>query len=260
MAEINLKKISTTAPKGVDKDATKAKTKILIDEICQLQDVFIASQKRGLIILLQGMDASGKDGITKNVLNRMNPVGINVHSFKKPTPDEMAHDFLWRVHQVVPAKGMITVFNRSHYEDVLIQRIHQWIDEKTVKQRFEHINNFEKLLEQNGTRVLKFYMHVSPEAQLERLEERKINPEKMWKHKDQDWEERKLWKQYMKAYEDVFAYCSKASEWHIIPTDQNWYKEYLAALKIRDALKEMKLEYPVLPAAAAMPSPPKVKV
>ena len=197
------------------------------------------------------MDASGKDGITKNVLNRLNPVGINVHSFKKPTPDEMAHDFLWRVYQVVPAKGMITVFNRSHYEDVLIQRIHKWIDEKTVKQRFEHINNFEKLLEQNGTRILKFYMHVSPEAQLERLEERKVNPEKMWKHKDQDWEERKLWKQYMQAYEDVFAACSKAAEWYIIPTDQNWYKEYLAALKIRDTLKEMKLEYPVLPAAPA---------
>lgn len=250
---IKLNKISTRAPKGVDKDATKAKTKILIDEICQLQDILIASQKRALIVVLQGMDASGKDGVTKNVFSRLNPIGVNVHSFKKPTDEEMGHDFLWRVHQVVPRKGDITIFNRSHYEDVLIQRIHKWIDEKTVAQRFEHINNFEKLLEQTGTRVLKFYMHVSLESQLERLEERKTNPEKMWKHKDQDWEERKLWKNYMKAYEDVFEHCSKSSEWHIIPTDSNWYKEYLVAQKIRDALKEMKLEYPVLP------SPPTTK-
>lgn len=246
MAEIKLHKISTRAPKGVDKEGTKAKTALLISEICMYQDMLIASQKKAIIVVLQGMDASGKDGVTKNVFSHLNPVGLNVHAFKKPSEEEMAHDFLWRVHHVVPQKGMITIFNRSHYEDVLIQRVHKWIDEKSVKERFEHINNFEKLMEQSGTRVLKFYMHVSPEAQFERLEERKTNPEKMWKHKDQDWVERKLWKTYMQAYEDVFKHCSKAAQWHIIPTDHNWYKEYLVAQVVRDTLKDMKLEYPKL--------------
>ena len=246
MADIKLSKIATRAPKGTDKDATKAKTKLLIDEIKVLQDVLIASGKKSMLVILQGMDANGKDGVTKNVFGGLNPIGIKVHSFKKPTEEEFAHDFLWRVHQVAPAKGEITIFNRSHYEDVLIQRVHKWIDEKTVSQRFDAINNFEKLLTHNGTVILKFYMHVSQEAQLERLEERKNNPEKMWKHKDQDWEERKLWKQYINAYEDVFKNCSKAAPWHVIPTDHNWYKEFLIAQKVRDALKDLKLEYPKL--------------
>jgi len=244
--EIKLSKIATRAPKGVDKEATKIKIQTITDEICELQNLLIASQKRSLIVVLQGMDASGKDGVTKNVFGKLNPVGINVHAFKKPSEEEFAHDFLWRIHQVVPAKGNITIFNRSHYEDVLIQRVHKWIDEKTVVQRFDAINNFEKLLEQNGTKILKFYLHVSPEEQLERLEERKTNPEKMWKHKDQDFEERKLWSEYIAAYEDVFKNCSKAVDWNIIPCDQNWYKEFLIATKVRDTLKAMKLEYPKL--------------
>lgn len=245
MADIKLSKIPTDAPKGLDKEATKIKTTQLIEEIKELQNVLMASAKKSLLVVIQGMDASGKDGATKNVFGGINPAGISVHSFKKPSDEEFAHDFLWRVHHVVPEKGQIKIFNRSHYEDVLIQRVHKWIDEKTVSQRFDAINNFEKLLEQNGTKVLKFYMHISPEGQLKNLEERKTNPKKMWKHKDQDWEERKLWKEYMAAYEDVFKNCSKV-EWIIVPTDQNWYKEYLIALKVRDALKDMKLEYPKL--------------
>ncbi|HOU46545.1 MAG TPA: polyphosphate kinase [Chitinophagales bacterium] len=246
MGEIKISKISTKAPKDIDKEATKAKTATIIDEIKELQDVLMASEKKSLLVILQGMDASGKDGVTKNVFSGLNPIGVNVHSFKKPSDEEFAHDFLWRVHNVAPAKGEIKIFNRSHYEDVLIQRVHKWIDEKTVKQRFDAINNFEKLLIDNNTVILKFYMHVSLETQLERLEERKTNPKKMWKHKDQDWEERKLWNEYMKAYEDVFSNCNKAVEWQIIPTDHNWYKEFLIAEKVRDALKQMKLEYPKL--------------
>ncbi|MFN8281972.1 MAG: PPK2 family polyphosphate kinase [Chitinophagales bacterium] len=245
MAEIKLSKIPTVAPKGIDKEATKAKTLELVEEIKELQNVLMASSKRSLLVILQGMDASGKDGATKNVFGGINPAGISVHSFKKPSDEEFAHDFLWRVHKVVPEKGQIKIFNRSHYEDVLIQRVHKWIDETTVKQRFDAINNFEKLLEQNGTKILKFYMHISLDGQLANLEERKTNPKKMWKHKDQDWKERELWKEYMAAYEDVFQNCSKV-EWIIIPTDQNWYKEFLIAQKVRDALKEMKLEYPKL--------------
>lgn len=212
MQRIKLNKIPTQPPKGLDKDATKLKTEKLKNEIAELQDILIASEKRALLVVLQGMDASGKDGVTKNVFGHLNPVGLNVHAFKKPTDEELAHDFLWRVHHVAPAKGHITIYNRSHYEDVLIQRVHQWIDEKTVKQRFEHINHYEQLLESTGTKILKFYMHVSPEEQLLRLEERKSNPEKMWKHKDQDWEERKRWEEYRHAYEDVFKNCSTAAE------------------------------------------------
>lgn len=246
MSAIKLTKISTQAPKELDKTVIKEKTQQIIAEIIELQDILIASQNKSLLIILQGMDASGKDGVTKNVFSRLNPIGVNVHSFKKPTPEELSHDFLWRVHQVAPAKGEIKIFNRSHYEDVLIQRVRKWIDEKTVENRFDAINNFEKLLTQTGTTILKFYMHVSPEEQLKRLEERKTNPKKMWKHNDQDWEERKLWEQYIKAYEDIFEKCSKTVEWQIIPTDQNWYKEYLIADKTLDALKKMKLEYPTL--------------
>lgn len=246
MAEIKLSKIATVASKSLDKETTKTKTKELVLEINELQDVLIASKKRSLLVILQGMDASGKDGATKKVFGGLNPLGVKVATFKKPTEEEFAHDFLWRIHKVVPAKGEITIFNRSQYEDVLIQRVHKWIDEKTVKQRFDAINNFEKLLEQTGTKIIKCYLHISPEAQLERLEERKTNPAKMWKHNDQDWKERELWKEYMNAYEDVFANCSKAVKWNIIAADQNWYKEYQIAKLVRDALKDMKLEYPIL--------------
>ena len=242
MQTIKLSKIPTVAPKGMDKETTKAKTAQIIEEIKELQNMLMASAKRSLLVIIQGMDASGKDGAAKNVFSGINPAGVSVHSFKKPSDEEFSHDFLWRVHHVAPEKGQIKIFNRSHYEDVLIQRVHKWIDETTVKQRFDAINNFEKLLEQNGTKILKFYMHISLDGQLANLEERKINPKKMWKHKDQDWEERKLWKDYMFAYEDVFKNCNKV-EWIIIPTDQNWYKEYLIAQKVRDALKAMKLEY-----------------
>ena len=246
MADIKLSKIATRAPKGTDKDATKAKTKLLIDEIKVLQDVLIASGKKSMLVILQGMDASGKDGVTKNVFGGLNPIGIKVHSFKKPTEEEFAHDFLWRVHQVAPAKGEITIFNRSHYEDVLIQRVHKWVDESTIRQRFEQINNFEKMLVDNGTIVLKFYLHVSKEEQLLRLNERLNDATKMWKHNENDILERKYWNQYMKCYEDVFTNCSESVAWNIIPSDQNWYKEYLIAKKIVETLEALNMKFPGL--------------
>jgi thymidylate kinase len=160
----------------------------------------------------------------------------------------MKHDFLWRIHQQTPEKGMIHIFNRSHYEDVLVQRVHQWVDEKTIKQRFEHINNFEKLLEESNTTVLKFYLHISKEEQLKRLEERLSDKTKMWKHNDNDLKEREYWNKYMKAYEDVFENCSKYADWNIVPADQNWYKEYLIATKVVDTLKNFQMKFPGLKA------------
>lgn len=244
--KIKLLELPTKAPKELEKDLIKSKTVEILNDIKKLQDILIASKKNALLVILQGMDTSGKDGVTKNVFGALNPLGISVAAFKKPTEEEMAHDFLWRVHKVVPSKGNITIFNRSHYEDVLIQRVHHWVDETTIKNRFEAINNFEILLEQTGTKIIKCFLHISEEEQLERLQERKTNPEKMWKHNDGDWEERKLWKQYQKAYEDVFENCSKAVKWHIIQTDQNWYKEYLIADLVKNALEDMHLEYPLL--------------
>ncbi len=235
--------ISTRAPKSVDKEKIKAETAKYTEKIGEFQKIFYASAQKGLLVLLQGLDASGKDGLVSNVFSGVNPLGCTVHSFKGPTEEELKHDFLWRVHKEIPAKGMIQIFNRSHYEDVLITRVEKWIDDKTAKKRFEYINNFEKLITDNGTIVLKFYLHISREVQIERLNERKTNPDKFWKHNDGDWKTSQKWPQYMNVYDDVFKNCSNP-EWTIVPADQNWYKEYVVAKKIYETLKNLKLTYP----------------
>lgn len=246
MPAAKLKSTDTRAPKKMNKEQTKKDTQKLLFKLEELQNLLYAESKHAVLVVLQGMDASGKDGVVRNVFEPVNPMGCRVVPFKKPTELEMKHDFLWRVHQQVPEKGMIHVFNRSHYEDVLIQRVHAWVDEKTIKQRFVHINNFEKLLKETDTMVLKFYLHVSKEEQLQRLNERLSDKTKMWKHNDADLKERDLWDAYMKAYEDVFQNCSSAAEWNIIPSDQNWYKEYLIAKKLVETLEGLNMEYPGL--------------
>ena len=246
MAKIKLSDISTTPPKKLDKDAIRASTDELVEELDELQNLLYAQHKWSVLVVLQGMDASGKDGVIRNVLGKLNPLGVAAHAFKAPTEAELDHDFLWRIHQHAPAKGMIQVFNRSHYEDVLVQRVHKWVDEKTVFARMKAINDFEKLLsEHNSTQILKFYLHVSQEEQHKRLEERTEDPRKMWKYNEKDFEEAKLWKNYRKAYEDVFAECSDIP-WIIVPADDNWYKEYLVAKTLRDTLKRLKMKYPML--------------
>ena len=246
MSNIKLKNIDTRAPDKLNKERVKRETQKLKFKLEELQNLLYAESKHAVLVVLQGMDGSGKDGVAKNVFDAVNPMGCRVVAFKKPSELEMKHDFLWRVHHQVPEKGMITIFNRSHYEDVLIQRVHEWIDEKTVKQRFEHITNFEKLLVESGTVVLKFYLHVSKEEQLIRLQERLSDKTKMWKHNDEDLKEREFWNNYMKAYEDVFNNCSNCAEWNIIPSDQNWYKEFLIAKKIVETLDSLKMKFPGL--------------
>ena len=190
------------------------------------------------------MDASGKDGLTRDVFTSMNPQGVNVFSYKEPTAEELSHDFLWRIHHHVPARGMIQIFNRSHYEDVLITRVHGMIDDKTAKRRMQAINDFERMLVMhNDTQVLKFFLHVSHDEQLKRLEERVRDPKKMWKYNESDFRESKLWKTYMKYYEDVFAHCNEVP-WHIVPADQNWYKSYTVAKILQKTLKGLKMKYP----------------
>jgi len=244
--KINLSKEITTAPDGFSKSDCKDKFKKNIKAIEKLQNVLLAQSKYSLLLILQGMDASGKDGSVREVFKRITPSGISVHSFKKPTKLEFAHDFLWRVHQQVPEKGMIQVFNRSHYEDVLIQRVHHWIDDETVRKRFNHINNFENLLEDNGTRIIKIFLHTSKDEQLIQLNERKTDSTKHWKHNSADFEERKHWDSYMNAYEDVFLNCGEDIPWHIVPADENWYKEYLISEIVREKLESLDLSYPPL--------------
>ena len=168
-----------------------------------------------------------------------------VRSFKVPTAEELSHDFLWRIHAAVPAKGMIQIFNRSQYEDVLVTRVHKWIDDEMATKRMKAINDFEQLLQEHcNTHILKCYLHISPEEQQGRLSERMKDPTKMWKYNDDDLKERQFWKYYMKAYQDVFNHCSKAAPWHIIPANHNWYKEYLVAQKIVETLEGLSMKFP----------------
>lgn len=246
MSLIQLNDISTRAPKNFDKQDTKDKLAKILLELDDLQNLLFAENKRSILAIIQGMDASGKDGVIRNVFTSMNPQGVNVKSFKTPTTEELSHDFLWRIHQHSPPKGMIHLFNRSHYEDILITRVHKWCDDETAHKRMNAINDWEKLIsEHNNTTVLKFYLHVSQEEQKERLDERIKDPAKMWKYNANDYDEAKLWDIYMKMYEDCFEYCDNIP-WTIVPSDQNWYKEYVIASKLKETLENFKMQYPGL--------------
>jgi len=248
METIKLSAVDTRAPKKFNKEQIKKELQKQKFRLEELQNLLYAESKHSLLVVIQGMDASGKDGAVKNVFEAVNPQGCRVLSFKEPTALEMKHDFLWRIHQQVPEKGIIGIFNRSYYEDVLIQRVHHWVSDKVIKQRYEHINNFEKLLTESNTSVIKFYLHVSKEEQLKRLEERLSDPAKMWKYNASDIKEREFWKDYMVAYEAVFENCSKHAPWHIVPSDQNWYKEFVIAKKVVETLEGFKMKFPGLKA------------
>ncbi len=242
---IKLNEIPTRAPKELNKDEIKRKTERMAAHIGDLQHVMYAEKKHSFLVVLQGMDASGKDGATTNVFGRCNPTGIDAYPFRKPTEEEFAHDFLWRINRRTPAKGMIQIFIRSHYEDVLIQRVHKWIDEDKVDARIKAINDFEKLLENdNNTTVLKFYLHISSERQKEKLQERIDDPLKHWKHNDADWKEREHWDKYMHAYQDVIN--RSTIPWIIAPVDQRWYRDYFIAEKVVEAMEALKFKLPAI--------------
>lgn len=242
---INLSEISTTAPEEYSKKETLKKRDKLARRLGELQHLLYAEEKRSLLVVFQGMDASGKDGATKKVFRYCSPSGVWAYGFKKPSEEEFDHDFLWRVHKLVPRKGRIQIFNRSHYEDVLIQRVHRWIDETKVTKRINAINNFEELLEfDNNTKVIKFYMHISREKQKEKLRERIDVPSKNWKHNAADWEEAKLWDEYRHAYEDAINRSSVP--WIIAPSDQRWYRDYFIANHLVKVLEGFKMQLPVL--------------
>jgi len=243
---VHLTKLSTRAPKNLDKDKTKALTATILDKLNSLQNLLYAESKHSVLVIIQAMDAGGKDGLIRDVFGKLNPQGVLVTSFKVPTAEELSHDFLWRIHAHAPAKGMIQVFNRSHYEDIVVTRVHGLCTDDEAKKRMKAINDFEELLEKhNNTHILKIYLHISPEEQQQRLKERIDNPEKHWKYNANDLKEAKLWNEYMKMYEDCFKHCNNVP-WQIVPSDQNWYKEYLVANALYELLGDLKMKYPAL--------------
>jgi PPK2 family polyphosphate:nucleotide phosphotransferase len=231
------------------KEKAKAITDQLIGRLEELQERLYANGNRAVLIVLQGMDSSGKDGTIKHVMSGVNPQGCRVATFKTPSNSELAHDFLWRVHHEVPAKGQIGIFNRSHYEDVLITRVHKMISAKVEAQRLNQIKEFEELLAENGTAILKFFLHISKKEQKARLEARICDPEKRWKFSEGDLEERKLWADYMAVFEEVISATStEHAPWYIVPANRKWYRNLVVADRVVDALEDMKLKTPPAPA------------
>lgn len=228
-----------------DKEKTEEKTKQMLKKIGKLQYKMYAQNKYSLLIIFQGTDASGKDGITKRLLKYFNPVGFEVDSFKKPSEEEYAHDFLWRIHKISPRKGTTHIFIRSQYEDILVPSVEKYIPADVIEKRYQLINNFEKLLEHNDTRIIKFFMNVSKEAQKERLLERIELKKKHWKHKDGDWYTREKFDEYLSVYEKIINTCNDVP-WHIIPADKNWQKLYAAAEVVLKTLEELDLKWPEL--------------
>lgn len=225
--------------------AAKEETENNREKLAELQALFWAEKKHSLLIVLQAMDAGGKDGTVTHVFRALNPQGTSVTGFKVPTAEESAHDFLWRIHPHAPAKGYIAIFNRSHYEDVLVTRVHGLIGKAEWKERYRQIRHFEQFLADNGTTILKFFLHISPEEQLERFAARLEDPQRNWKISESDYAERPHWDHYMEAYEDAISAASTASApWYVIPSNHKWYRNLAVSRIIVETLEELKMSYP----------------
>ncbi len=230
---------------GLDKSRGRKEFKRLSKRMAELQELLYVTHHRGLLVILQAMDAAGKDSTIKSVFGPINPQGCRVHSFKAPSKLELSHDYLWRIHQKVPEKGYIGVFNRSHYEDLLVVRVKNLVDESIWRRRFEHINNFEQQLADEGMLIVKFYLHISKEYQGQRLQRRLDRPDKLWKFNPNDIAERARWAEYRQAYEDCLSRCSTdAAPWYVIPAERRWYRNLLIAHVIVSLLEGLKMRYP----------------
>lgn len=220
-------------------------TRDLLEQVADLQARLYAEARHALLIILQGRDASGKDGVVRKVFGACNPAGCTVTSFRTPTPLELRHDFLWRVHHAVPPKGMIGIFNRSHYEDVLVVRVHELVPEEVWSRRFDQINAFEHMLDENGVRILKFFLHISHEEQREQLLERLTDPKKNWKFRPGDLDDRALWDEYTAAYRDALKRCSTPwAPWFVVPADDKDVRDYLIARTVVETLESLRPRYP----------------
>lgn len=228
-----------------DKDSARLALDPLQNRMAELQEMLYAQGDKAVLVVLQAMDAGGKDGTIKKVFDAVNPLGVRVANFKAPSAEELAHDYLWRIHQQTPPKGYIGIFNRSHYEDVLVVRVNELVPEEIWKKRYGHINDFERLLVDNGVRVLKFFLHISKEEQKERFQERLDNPDKQWKFSLGDLPVREHWDDYMAAYEDTIAKCNTDyAPWHIVPSNHKWYRDLVVTQVIVEAMEKMGLAYP----------------
>ena len=240
--------LSTCSFNG-DKAASVAILAQMNAQLVELQNVLYAEHKHKVLVVLQAMDTGGKDGVIRKVFSGINPLGIHVASFKAPTAAELDHDYLWRVHSRVPAKGEMVVFNRSHYEDVLITRVEGWIDDRTAKRRYRQINEFEAMLAEEGTIILKFFLHISRDEQRQRLQDRLDDKAKTWKFNPNDLKARAKWNDYQRAYEDAInATASPHAPWHIVPADRNWVRDLYVCSVLVSTLVSLKMQYPDPPA------------
>lgn len=232
-------------PAGRSHKEAAAETLAAVEDLDRLQYLLYADNSASLLIVLQGLDAAGKDGTIRHVLTGMNPQGVRVSAFKQPSVEEAAHDFLWRAHRVAPSRGQVAIFNRSHYEDVLVTRVHKLVPGKVWHRRYEQINEFESMLAANGTAVLKFFLHLSPEEQLKRFAKRLEDPARQWKISETDYTEREHWPAYMEAYEEAIARTStRHAPWYVIPSDHKWVRNLAVARIIADRLESMHLKTP----------------
>lgn len=245
--KIRLPKIDPSGTPGFkgDKEAAEARVEALADELNGLQDMLFAENKQRLLVVLQAMDTGGKDGTIRSVFARVGQQGARVANFKAPTSTELAHDYLWRVHQQLPGRGEIVIFNRSHYEDVLVVRVHELVSKSVWRRRFDQINAFEQMLAEEGTTIVKFFLHISRAEQKERLEARVSEPDKRWKFNPGDLDERERWDEYMAAYEDVLNKTSRPwAPWYVVPADRKWYRNLVVAETLVATLKGLGMAYP----------------
>jgi PPK2 family polyphosphate:nucleotide phosphotransferase len=231
-----------------DKSEIEGEYDGLVAQIADLQERLYAEEERSVLVVLQGIDAAGKDGTVKHVLRGTNPAGVRVYSFKQPSNEEAAHDFLWRYHQATPADGMIHVFNRSHYEDVLVVRVKDLAPEELWRSRYDSINDFERMLVREGTTILKFFLHISRDQQLEKFRERLERPDKYWKWSDNDMKERERWDDYQRAYEEaVSATSTPWAPWYVVPANHRWYRNYVIARVLAGTLEAIDPRFPAPP-------------
>lgn len=245
-SKIKLKKVDTSFHAHYESEEhAKEDLAKYVQKIDELQRKLYAEKKHALLIVLQGIDAAGKDGVCWHVVSAMNPQGTSVHGFKQPTPEEAAHDFLWRIHKHTPALGEISIFNRSHYEDVLVVRVHDLVPKKVWSKRYEMINNFESLLKNHHVTILKFFLYISPEEQLNRFRKRLDDPKRQWKISESDYTEREYWDKYLAAYEDMLEKCStEGAPWFVIPSDHKWFRNLAVSQIIMKTLENMKMSMP----------------
>jgi PPK2 family polyphosphate:nucleotide phosphotransferase len=237
-SKVKLRSIDPDYKGDADKASAEGEMEKYIRRLVELQYLMYAENKRSLLIVLQAMDAGGKDGVINSVIARMNPQGCTVTGFKAPSVDELSHDYLWRIHNAAPRKGNVAVFNRSHYEDVLIARVHNFVPKEVLSKRYDEINSFEKQLADNGTHIIKFYLYIDKEEQLARFKQRLDDPNRQWKISESDYAEREYWDEYQTAFEDAVSKCStKQAPWYVIPSNRKWFRNLAVSQILVDTLE-----------------------